>query len=225
MTATNELIDTLVECATPVRRLRPPLVRASLWIGFAGFLLALLCVGHGVRADLMQKFHDPDFALPLAAALASGLLAALAAFMISLPDRSRWWLLLPAPAVAVWFAMIGYGCLTDWVNIGPDGIQLGEAAGCFGLVLSISVPLAIVLLVMLRYAAFLRSGAVVMMASLAVAGIGTAVHLVLHDHNATAMVLLWNLGPVALIIGLAGLFGRDAFRSVAARLMPIHPRV
>src|SRR5258706_16064456 len=29
VTATRELIDTLVECATPVRRLRPPLVRAQ----------------------------------------------------------------------------------------------------------------------------------------------------------------------------------------------------
>ena len=31
MTRTPELIDTLVECATPVRRLRPPLMRAAIW--------------------------------------------------------------------------------------------------------------------------------------------------------------------------------------------------
>ena len=35
VTNTPELIETLVESATPVRRLRPPLVRAGLWIMLA----------------------------------------------------------------------------------------------------------------------------------------------------------------------------------------------
>jgi hypothetical protein len=223
VTETNELINVLVECAIPMHRLRPPLARASLWVCLAGLMLLLLFVGHGVRADLVQKLREPDFVVALAASLASGILATIAAFMIMLPDRSRWWLLLPTPAIVVWFATIGYGCLTDWVNIGPDGVQLGETAACFGLILWISAPLAIALMVMLRYAAFLRAGAVVMMGSLAVAGISTAAHSVLHDHDATALILLWNLGPVALITGMAGLFGCDAFRSMAARLMPMHP--
>ncbi len=50
VTKTPDLIDALVECATPVRRLRPPLVRAGLWLAFAGLILALLAIGHGVRA-------------------------------------------------------------------------------------------------------------------------------------------------------------------------------
>ena len=50
MTTTPDLIDALVECAAPVRRLRPPLVRAGLWLAFAGVILALLAIGHGVRA-------------------------------------------------------------------------------------------------------------------------------------------------------------------------------
>ena len=32
MTRTPDLIDALVEPATPVRRLRPPMVRAGLWL-------------------------------------------------------------------------------------------------------------------------------------------------------------------------------------------------
>jgi hypothetical protein len=39
---------------------------------------------------------NPAFATSIAAALATGVLAAVAAFHISLPDRSRLWLLLPA---------------------------------------------------------------------------------------------------------------------------------
>jgi hypothetical protein len=39
--------------------------------------------------------------------------------------------LLPAPALVVWISNIGYGCLTDWVRIGPEGMSAGEAAQCF----------------------------------------------------------------------------------------------
>jgi len=54
-----------------------------------------------VRADLGTRLHEPTFAPSIAAALATGILAAVAAFAISLPDRARWWLLLPVPALAV----------------------------------------------------------------------------------------------------------------------------
>jgi hypothetical protein len=131
MTRTPDLIDALVECATPVRRLRPPLVRAGLWLGLAGVILALLAIGHGVRTDLAEHLQQPVFVVSIAATLATGILAAVAAFAVSLPDRSQWWLLLPAPALAVWVGTIGYGCLTDWVNIGPDGVHMGDAVRCF----------------------------------------------------------------------------------------------
>ena len=71
MTATRELIDTLVECATPVQRLRPPLVRAMLWLAFAGLVIALIVMGHGLRPDLTLRLHQPSFAVTTAAALAT----------------------------------------------------------------------------------------------------------------------------------------------------------
>jgi hypothetical protein len=152
MTATPNLIDALVERATPVRRLRAPLVRACLWLGFAWIVLALLTVAHGVRTDLVEHLRQPVFLVSLAAALASGVLAAIAAFMLSLPDRSQWWGLLPAPALAVWLSTIGYGCLTDWVSMDPSGVRLGETVRCFATLLLTSVPLSLAMLVMLRYA-------------------------------------------------------------------------
>ena len=84
----------------------------------------------------------------------------MASFKFSLPDRSRWWMLLPAPALAVWVSTIGYGCLTDWVSMGPDGVRMGEAVRCFATLLLTSVPLSIAMLVMLRHAALLRPTAV-----------------------------------------------------------------
>ena len=219
MTRTPELIDALVECATPVRRLRPPLVRAGLWLAFAGLILALLAIGHGVRPDLAQHLQQPAFAVGIASALATAVLSAMAAFAISLPDRSRWWLVLPIPALALWISTITYGCFADWVSIGPDGVHLGEEVRCFVLLVLTSVPLAIALVAMLRYAALLRGGAVATMGGLAVAAVTAAALSLFHDHDATVMILVWNLGTAALILGASGLFGRRIFRWMATRLL------
>ena len=218
MTKTPDLIDALVECATPVRRLRPPLVRGALWLALAALILALLAIVHGVRADLAERLHQPVFVVSITAALATGVLAAVAAFMVSLPDRSQWWLAVPAPALAVWVGTIGYGCLTDWVVIGPDGVRFGETLRCFATLVLTSVPLAIALAVMLRYAALLRPGAVTLAGALAVAAITSSALSLFHDLDATMMILIWNLGTAALITGLGGLFGRRVLRSTASHL-------
>jgi len=47
---------------------------------------------------------------------------------------------------------------------------------------------------------------------------------VLHDLDATVMILAWNLGAAALIIGISSLFGRHLFRWVAARMLVPEPR-
>jgi hypothetical protein len=212
VTETQELIDDLVAGATPVRRLRPPLVRALSWLALAGAILVLLAIGHGLRSDLVEHLRQPIFVVSIAAALATGVLAAIAAFMVSLPDRSERWLLLPAPALAVWVGTIGYGCLTDWVEIGPDGVHLGETLRCFATLLLTSVPLAIVLAVMLRHAALLRPVAATLAGALAVAAITSSALALLHDIDATAMILIWNLGTAAIIVALGGAFGARMLR-------------
>jgi len=223
VTSTPKLIDDLVERAAPVRRLRPPLMRALRWLAFAAAVCAMLAIWQGLRADLTVRLGDPVFVLGFAAALATGILAAIAAFAVSLPDRSRWWLLLPAPALAAWTSTIGYGCLTDWVSIGPDGFRFGETVRCFAMLVLAGVPLSIALAAMLRYAARLRPGAVAMTGALAVAAISSAALSLLHDHNATVLILVENLGGAVLITGLGALFGRGMFRWMASRLLPSQP--
>lgn len=225
MAKTPELIDTLVDCATPVRRLRPPLVRATMWLLLAALILALIAVVHGVRPDLAERLRQPVFVLGMVGALATGVLAAIASFKVSVPDRTRWWLLLPAPALILWVLTIGYGCLTDWVSIGPNGIRMGEAVRCFATLLMTSVPLSIAILMMLRYAALLRPTEVCVAGGVAVAAITAFALSLFHDLDATVMILVWNLGVAALIAGLASLFGRSMLAWIAARLAPIALRV
>jgi hypothetical protein len=208
VTKTPDLIDALVETATPVRRLRPPIIRAGLWLAFAAIVLGLIAIAHGLRPDFSDRVRQPLFVLGMLGALATGILAAVASFRLSLPDSSRLWIVLPLPALALWVATIGYGCLTDWVSMDPDGVHMGEAVRCFATLLMTSVPLSIAMLVMLRYAALLRPSEVSVMGGLAVAAVTAFALSLFHDLDATVMILIWNLGSAVLIAALGSLFGR-----------------
>ena len=200
MIETPALIDLLVAHAPPVQPLRPPLARALLWLLFAAFVLALLAMGHGIRSDFDQRVSEPAFVIAMAASLSTGILAVVAAFMINVPDRSRGWILAPAPALVVWLSTIGYGCLTHWVEIGPDGVHAGDTARCFATLMLTSLPLALALLAMLKRGSLLRPTAAAITASLAVAAISASTMSLIHDLNATVMILLWNVGAAAAIV-------------------------
>ncbi len=217
MITTPDLIAALAANASPVRRLRPPLARAAVWLLLAAFVVGLLAVGHGVRPDLAQRLQQPAFVIGVAASLLTAITAAVAAFAASLPDRSRLWLLLPVPALGLWVSTLGYGCLTEWVSVGPDGVQLGETVRCFATLVMTSSPLSLAMLVMLRHAAVLRPTAVILTGSLAVAAMTATSLSLLHSLDATVMIVTWNLGAAALIVALAGLFGRRMFSWVAPR--------
>lgn len=217
MITTPDLINLLAANAPPVRRLRPPAARAAAWLIFAAFMLALLAIGHGVRPDLLERLQEPVFIVGVGASLLTGILAAIASFMASLPDRSRLWLLLPMPALGVWVSTIGYGCLTNWISIGPDGVLPGETARCFATLVLTSLPLSLAMLVMLRHAAPLRPRAITMIGSLAVAAITATALSLFHSLDATVMILVWNLGAAALIVGLGGTVGRRILSWAAPR--------
>lgn len=211
MTSTSELIDSLVVDAKPVRRLRPPVARALCWLLFAALMLTLVALVHGVRPDLMLKLRQPTFVVSVAAALITAALASTASFIASVPGRSRRWLWLPAPAVVVWMSTIGYGCLTNWVSIGPDGMSPGETARCFATLAITGIPLSLVMLIMLRYVARLAPTPVVMTGSLAVAATTAVALSLFHPLDATVMILMWNFGVATLFLALSGLYGRRLF--------------
>lgn len=215
MISTPDLIDSLVADAKPVRRLRPPVTRALCWLLFAALMLTLVALVHGVRPDVMLKLRQPTFVVSVTAALITAVLASTASFIASVPGRSRRWLLLPAPAVVVWMSTIGYGCLTNWVSIGPDGMSPGETARCFATLAITGIPLSLVMLIMLRYVARLAPTPVVMTGSLAVAAMTAAALSLFHPLDATVMILMWNFGVATLLLALSGLYGRRLFGWVA----------
>lgn len=211
MSSTSDLIDSLVADATPVRRLRSPAMRALLWLLLAALVLILAAFHHGVRPDLAMKLAQPVFVTSVAAAALTGALATIAAFIASVPGRSQRWLLLPVPTLLVWFTTIGYGCLTDWVRIGPGGISPGEAVSCFATLAMVSFPLSLALLIMLRHVARLSPEPIAMCGSLAVAAMTAMALSILHALDATVMILFWNVGITALLMGVSRWLGVRLF--------------
>lgn len=213
--AREELIDLLAANARPVRRLRPPVLRCAFWLALATVIVVMLGVSHGIRPDFAQRFQDPLFALRVAAALVTGILAAISAFLISLPDRSERWVLLPLPGIAVWFSTIGYGCLTDWVSLGPNGVHLGQAVSRLTTLVLTSTPLSLAMFVMMRQVGPLRPTPVTLCGALAVAAMTATALSLFHQFDATVLVLLWNLGTAALFICLGSMFGKRLYSRAA----------
>jgi hypothetical protein len=214
MTDTPDLIESLAADARPVRAIRPPLVRTAGWLALAAAIL-LLVIEHGLRPDLAEQLRKPSFLAGCMASAATGVLAAVGCLLGSLPDRSRRWLLLPLPTLLVWVSTTGYGCLTDWVSVDAGALRMGEAVRCFATVLAVSVPLSVAMFAMLRHAARLSPKLVTATAGLAVAAMTSTALSLLHQIDATLMILAWNLGMAALLVALEGAVGRNVLSRLA----------
>jgi hypothetical protein len=207
VTDTPTLIALLAQQARPVRPLRPPLQRAVLWLLFAAAILALFLALHGPRQDLWERLRDPLYFVSVTGALTTGVLAAIAAFELSLADRSTLWLWLPLPALLLWVSTIGYGCMAAWIAIAPGTVTLDSMLRCLATLILTSLPLSLLLLVMLRHAAALRPILVSGHGALAVSGITATALSTFHELDATIMILVWNIGTAVLMVSIGCALG------------------
>ena len=94
-----------------------------------------------------------------------------------------------------------------------------RATGFLALATALPAATSLVMLVMLRHAAALRPTAACIAGGLAVAAITSCALSLIHDLDATIMILIWNLGTAAMIAGLAAAFGQRALSGIAGRFM------
>ena len=187
----------------PVKRLAPPGLRASLWLGFVAVLGAGIVFGFSDLSMFVRRIHDPKLALELTGTLLTGILAVIAAFELSLPDRPISWVLLPAPSFVLWLGSSGYSCWRHWLVRGPNGIKFGEGPHCFLWIVAFGVPLAIGLFVVLRRSHPLSPGPVAAMAGLGVASLAAFLLQFFHPFDVTFIDLGLHLAAVATVIVLA----------------------
>lgn len=204
---TEDLIRSLAADTKPVRPLRPPWVRVGVWLALAAPYVIAVVFMMSLRRDLPDKLSDMRFVLEQTAALATALAAALAAFELTIPGRSPRIALLPLAPFAVWLGTLGQGCLNAWFRFGPEGLSLRPDWACLpGIVLVGAIP-GVVMVAMLRHGAPLHPHLATALGALAAAALANFGLRLFHYQDASMMVLVWQLGTVAVLSALAGLVG------------------
>jgi hypothetical protein len=206
----SRLIGDLGADLKPVRRLPPPWLRALLWLGAVLILAALLVATRTLLPALGIVGNDP-FMLPGAyASLVTAVLAAIAAFELSLPDRSDVWILLPLPPLAAWVALNGLGCLATLAVPGAQTTPF-QFMVCLSLLVAISLPLTIAMIVMLRRTRPLRPLRVGILGGLAASAAAATLLILIHPHDSAVLDLAAHAVAVAVIIGINVLLGGRLF--------------
>lgn len=200
MADTSTLIERMVAEAKPVKRLRPPALRAGLWLFAAGAIGGFAILLFANLPLFANRIEEPAVAVEWIATLITGAAAVLASFQLSLPDRSPAWALLPLPSLAVWIASSGYSCYRHWITVGPTGWELGQSADCLIFILAVSLPLAVSLLIVLRRALPLEPVRAAALGALGVAALAAAALQFFHPFDVTFIDLGVHLGTIALVV-------------------------
>ncbi|HTJ62861.1 MAG TPA: NrsF family protein [Alphaproteobacteria bacterium] len=203
MSSTDGLIAELTGSLQPVKRLRSPYARAALWLGVIAILGAIFVAGFADMPTFMRRAGNPRLGLELAATLVTGVLAVLAAFMLSLPDRPLGWMLLPVPSFLLWVGSSSYSCWRQWIVRGRDGLGIGEGLDCFAWIVAFGIPLGISLFLLLRRAKPLAPAPVAAMGGLGAASIAAFLLQFFHPFDVTFIDLGMHFAAVATVVILA----------------------
>jgi hypothetical protein len=206
-----DLIAALAADLKPVRRLPPPNVRAVAWLAVVIAIAAALAHFSDLAGLARRLSAAPDMWLALIGSASTMILAAIAAFQLSLPDRSPAWAQLPLPAALLWIFASGAGCLRVWLVPAAHVASMGEAMDCLVFIVGFSVPLSALLIVMLRRAFSFAPGLTAAMAGLAAAAAAATLIVFVHPYDAGATDLLVHAFAVALVIVAARLVGPRFF--------------
>lgn len=213
---TDDLIAFLTADLRPVKRVRSPVLATALWALTAIAAVCIAVAYFGPREDIAQRFASGVDLPQVVAAATTGLLAAFAAFQLALPDRDWRWSLLPVPAIAAWFATLGWGCVQDFLVAGPEALKLTTSYRCIAFISGLGLPLTAGILWLSRHAAMVRPMPVAALGGLAAAALASVGLSCIHYLNAAVMILVWHGAAVALVTAAASLVGPHLMR---ARMM------
>ncbi len=212
MTRTDSLIDQLAADVRPVRPLPPPALRALIALAAIALVAGLAIVVLGDVGELSQRYAGREalLALEMAAMAATGVLAIIAAFFVSIPGRSKRWIAAPLPSFAVWLLLSGLGCYGDLVRRGGVTWELGESMHCLSFILATSAFLAPLLIWRLARAKPIDPLPVALLGGLGTAATSALVLIFFHPFTVTFIDLAVHVVAIGIVVGAVGLLNRRA---------------
>ncbi len=206
----TRLIEQLAADVRPVRPLRAPVWRAlgvlALIASVAGIAIVIL----GDVAGLRRRYGGREIllAMEMAAMLATGVLAITAAFVLSIPGRSRRWIAAPLPSLALWLLLSGVGCYGDLFHGGRTEAATGESMHCLLFILAASAILAPLLIWRLSRARPIEPLPVALLGGLGVAAVSAITLQFFHPFAVTFLDLGMHFLAILIVVGIVGLFHR-----------------
>jgi hypothetical protein len=203
----DQLIGLLGADLKPARRLASPALRALGWLAMVGAIGVALASFADIHAMVRRLAAVPDMWLAGVGSALTAVLAAFAVFQLSLPDRKAAWALLPLPAAAIWIGASGFGCLRQWAVPDTHAATLQETESCVIFILSVSLPLSILLIAMLRRACALQPNLAAVVGGLACASAAATLLNLIHPYDAAATDLVVHAFAVGAVIAANSLIG------------------
>ena len=211
---TDRLIDLLSADVAPVRPLRSPTRRALETLALLAALgaLAILLLPDSNPLAVRGTGEKVQAGMELAAMLATGTLAVVGAFHLSIPGRSRRWLALPLLSFAAWLMLSGVGCYRDFILRDSAGLELGHSVDCLVFILGASLLLGAPLIWRLSRAAPIDPLPVAALGGLGAAAFSAFLLQFFHPFAVTFLDLAVHLVAIAIVIGLTALLKRPILR-------------
>lgn len=205
---TERLAERLAAELTPVRRIAGPATRLAWWLLISVPAACLVVWAFGLRPDLAERLADRAFLIEQGAALLTALIGIYAALCAGLPDQPGWKVWLPMAPMALWLGVLGQQCLDVFLRLGPEGLSITSDAMCLPAIAMGALVPAIAIVVMLRRGGKFRTTHACLCGALGAAALGAAALRLYHMEDAAVMVIVWQLGSVALFSLVAGWISR-----------------
>ena len=204
---TDALIARLGSDLRPVRRLRPPVNRALLWIGTTVLLGGVLACFSDLAGLGQRLSAAPDMWLAVLGSSLTAVAGAVAVFQLSVPGRNPAWALLPVPSLVLWVAASGVGCLRGWAIPGVHDAAMRETGDCFTFIVALSIPLSLLMVLMVRRAFPLRPALTATVGGLGIAAGAATLLNFFHPYDASATDLAVHLLAVCVVVALNRFLG------------------
>ncbi len=212
--STETLIADLAREARPVKPLASPLRRALATLAALGIGGAVMVLLAGNVEGLLSRYRGSQWLmwLEMGAMLLTALLAVAGAFFLSVPGRSRRWLLTPIGPFVAWLALSGAGCIGDIGRLGPGIWLWGHSTDCLTFILGASLVVGAPLLWLLSRARPIDPLPVALLGGLGAAALSALLLQFFHPFALTMVDLAVHFGAVLLVILLAALSRRRTLR-------------